>query len=282
MKKDEEKLHARLPAKLPACSVASFPVASKDKSERAQCHAKKTVNIEEKVANANKCTRKQNSVQSSTPCARKVRAQWSIVRLAKRRERLCVFVLEGPTADTTNLMVGPSWGTQNGAVFSNCVKSQWCPNGSQSCRNRATEAQWGRWSLHFDSQAKFLAARKPHARLGLQEHPQDRHILEKSVLIHQVCKTPLRPTPTNTCPWKWRSRPGRTTRTTRTECRRTVGDGPTSATYLWEPPWHVYLLTLMQDQYESLSSPPSGPRLSPGNPWEFWLSRLGSHEERLT
>ena len=53
---------------MPASSVSKvFPVASKDRSERAQCQAKKTGKIEKTIAMATVCTRKRENKQCSPP-----------------------------------------------------------------------------------------------------------------------------------------------------------------------------------------------------------------------
>ena len=87
---DEEKFHARLPAQVPVSSVAKI-----SRWHRAQCQAKKTGKIEEKVANAQE--KEVKTVPSFTSCGGKkamvpmgVRGRCSIVRLAKLREGLGV------------------------------------------------------------------------------------------------------------------------------------------------------------------------------------------------
>ena len=65
---NEEEFHARLPAQVPASSVAKISRwQRKTGARRAQCQAKKTGKLEEKVANATKRTGKKKGTLCSPP-----------------------------------------------------------------------------------------------------------------------------------------------------------------------------------------------------------------------
>ena len=73
-------------------------MATKDRSRRAQCQAKKTGKNEEKIANATKCTEggsknsalNRNVWRPKAMVPRMIRTHCSIVRMARRREGLGV------------------------------------------------------------------------------------------------------------------------------------------------------------------------------------------------
>ena len=58
---------------------------------------------------------------------------------------------------------------------------------------------------------------------------------------------------TSTCPWRWRSRPRRTKRTTRTEWWRKVGHGPTSADESYLP----FRANVTRRHADSYAAPPT-------------------------
>ena len=153
MKEGAKKSSTRLPAQVPASSVAKISRwQRKTGARRAQCQAKKTGKIEEKVANATKRTGKRKKKQCSPPHHVDAKGNGALggqstkasVHKAWQISPICRLLVEGPSClterntFTTNLKVVPCFGDAmrvktpscKGTAKELCTRS-WAGNGTK-------------------------------------------------------------------------------------------------------------------------------------------------------